>query len=74
MVAAYDTSELWTVDRHPRISLPYHVCNAEVYSTPSAMSVTQLMAVGGECNTGYGGGEEKHEDAGWKLSREDVLQ
>ena len=56
------------------ISLPYHVCNAEVYSTPSAMSVTQLMTVGHEHNTGYGGGEVKHHDAGWRLSREDMLQ
>ena len=69
-----DISELWTVDQHHEVSLPYHVCNAEVYSTPSAMSVTQLMAVGREYNTGYGGGEVKHRDAGWKLSREDVLQ
>lgn len=38
------------------------------------MSVTQLMAVGREYNTGYGEGEVKHQDAGWKLSREDVLQ
>lgn len=38
------------------------------------MSVTQLMAVGREYNMGYGGGEEKHQDASWKLSREDVLQ
>ena len=38
------------------------------------MSVTQLTAVGREYNTGYGGGEVKHQDAGWKLSREDVLQ
>jgi len=38
------------------------------------MSVTQLMTVGHEHNTGYGGGEVKHHDAGWRLSREDMLQ
>jgi hypothetical protein len=38
------------------------------------MSVTQLMTVGREHNTGYGGGEVKHHNAGWRLSREDMLQ
>ena len=69
-----DISELWPVDRLHKISFPYHVCNAEAHSTPSAMSVIQLMAVGPKYNTGYGGGEVRHQEAGWKLSREDVLQ
>ena len=32
------------------------------------------MAVGHEYNTGYGGGEVKHQDAAWRLSRKDMLQ